>query len=195
MPLERICQIEGCGNPIYCRKWCSAHYERWRAHGDPNAGGTSPGLPKKFLYETALNYRGDNCLKWPFADNGVGYGVININHKMQLVHRVVCEIVHGLPPSKTHQAAHSCGKGHEGCCAPLHLSWKTRAENRHDTIRHGTHKFGENHVWAKLTQQNVRAIRALAATKSQQALADQFGVSRILVRHIINRKQWAWLLD
>lgn len=30
------CEIEGCERAVRARGWCGAHYERWRAHGDPN---------------------------------------------------------------------------------------------------------------------------------------------------------------
>lgn len=29
------CSIEGCTNPTLSRGWCSKHYQRWRANGDP----------------------------------------------------------------------------------------------------------------------------------------------------------------
>lgn len=30
-----VCIIEGCGKPHATRGWCSAHYSRWKRHGDP----------------------------------------------------------------------------------------------------------------------------------------------------------------
>jgi len=29
------CQVEGCGNPVRARGWCSKHYQRWSRTGDP----------------------------------------------------------------------------------------------------------------------------------------------------------------
>lgn len=29
------CSVAGCAKTARCRGWCSAHYERWRKHGDP----------------------------------------------------------------------------------------------------------------------------------------------------------------
>ena len=31
-----VCLVDGCGKPVFCRGWCSAHYSRWQRHGDPN---------------------------------------------------------------------------------------------------------------------------------------------------------------
>lgn len=30
------CSIGGCSKPVRSRGWCSTHYSRWKAHGDPN---------------------------------------------------------------------------------------------------------------------------------------------------------------
>lgn len=29
------CSVEGCSGPVVARTWCSKHYQRWQAHGDP----------------------------------------------------------------------------------------------------------------------------------------------------------------
>lgn len=36
---DATCSIDGCATRAVSRGWCSAHYERWRRHGDPEAGG------------------------------------------------------------------------------------------------------------------------------------------------------------
>lgn len=38
MASSRICSVEGCNKPVFCRGWCSAHHQRWRKHGDPLGG-------------------------------------------------------------------------------------------------------------------------------------------------------------
>lgn len=35
-----LCSIPGCGKPSRARGWCSAHWWRWRHHGDPLANAT-----------------------------------------------------------------------------------------------------------------------------------------------------------
>jgi hypothetical protein len=32
------CSIEGCEKPVQARGWCSAHWARWKRHGDPLGG-------------------------------------------------------------------------------------------------------------------------------------------------------------
>lgn len=36
---RRTCTIDGCEKPYLARGWCSAHWTRWKRHGDPLAGG------------------------------------------------------------------------------------------------------------------------------------------------------------
>lgn len=31
----KLCAIYGCGRTVLSRGWCSKHYQRWLAHGDP----------------------------------------------------------------------------------------------------------------------------------------------------------------
>ena len=193
MATPRICSIDGCGKPCKTRGWCSAHYQRWRAHGDPFGGRTPDGEPLAFLENTVVPFEGDECLIWPYAKYGNGYGTIWHNGKMRPVHRVVCEADHGPPPSPEHEAAHLCGKGHEGCCNPKHLVWKTPAENQADRQAHGTHWRGERHGNAKLTESQVFEIRS--STKTQRVLAREFGVSYQSISDIKRRKRWSWLED
>ena len=50
---------------------------------------------------------------------------------------------------------------------------------------------GQSHGRSKLTEEDVLRIRSLGSSKlSQQAIADQFEISRPLVSLIINRKIW-----
>jgi hypothetical protein len=38
--MPKTCSIEGCNEAHIARSWCSSHYQRWRAHGDPLGGRT-----------------------------------------------------------------------------------------------------------------------------------------------------------
>ena len=140
----------------------------------------SPGSLPEWI-KTHKNYDGEDCLHWPFATAGRGYGVIMICRKSTYVHRIMCEHRHGPPPTKKHEAAHSCGNGHLACVNPKHLTWKTRTENMADKVAHGTHIFGRRCHNYKLTSGNVGEIRS--STLSHEELAREFGVSRW---HIIN---------
>lgn len=104
------------------------------------------------------------------------------------VHVVVCETFHGPRPPGM-QAAHEDGVPTN--CAADNLSWKTPTENEADKLRHGTRPQGERVYCAKLTEQDVIAIRA--------AWAEGVTLSEIKARHpvhlstiskIVLRKTW-----
>lgn len=40
---RKTCMIDECGKPVKAQGWCQAHYNRWRAHGDPLGGRTAKG--------------------------------------------------------------------------------------------------------------------------------------------------------
>lgn len=187
MPSGKICKIDGCGKHVIGRGWCSTHYQRWLAHGDPLKL-VKPRLAmsqKQYLMEVALPYRGDDCLIWPLGSLvGKGYAPIC---------RALCELVHGPAPSPTHHAAHCCGNGHRACINPKHLSWKTPVENAADKKIHGTHRQGSECRLTKLTEDQVVEIVALLGHETHEVIASRYGVSREMITRINCGKAWAWL--
>lgn len=194
MARSRKCSIPDCGKPDEKRGWCGMHYRRWSRHGDPLAlTRAAPGEPLRYLHEVVIPYDGTDCLPWPYARTGQGRGNIWSDGSNRPVHNLVCEIAHGPPPTPDHQAAHSCGKGHEGCVAPRHLRWATCAENHADMVIHGTRYRGEQKPFVKLTNADVMAIKALRGRISAYALAERFGVSQSCIQNIYLGKSWTHL--
>jgi hypothetical protein len=107
----------------------------------------------------------------------------------------MCELAHGKPPSSEHEAAHSCGKGREGCVNPLHLRWATTSENHADKKLHGTFLFGSAVKNSKLSETQAVEIRKMRGTKSCTQLAKIFDVSPSTVNFIHTGKRWAHLSD
>ena len=136
------------------------------------------GEPQRFLDNVALRYAGEECLLWPFAKSGFGYGQIRKDGRAENVHRIICEAVHGPAPSPDHEVAHTCGKGNLGCVNPSHLEWKTHVANVADTLLHGTRNRGERNGQTKLTEEEVLQIFALKGVLSQSAIAVMFGITR-----------------
>ena len=192
MSENQICHLEGCINKHYARGYCEKHYLRWRRHGHPLGGRTSPGVPLRWLEEN-VGYHGDDCLRWPFADDGKGYGVVKVDGQQTSAHRAMCKLVHGDPPTADHEVAHSCGQGHLRCVNPNHLRWATRSENHADKLTHGTHNRGERCPTADLTESQVRQILSLKGIMLKKDIAAQFGVSLSHVSNIHLGKRWSWL--
>lgn len=185
------CDVPGCYKPHEARGYCSSHYDKWKKYADPMGGvlTTKAGEPARFLLAN-VSHNSDECLIWPFSRYASGYGQIADGHQ---AHRKMCILAHGEPPSTKHEAAHSCGKGHEGCVNPRHLRWATPTENQADKVAHGTTNRGERCGAAKLTEAEVRAIRALEGQMTQQGIADKFGVHLMTVNNILRRRNWRWL--
>jgi hypothetical protein len=190
-----ICSIPDCGKPVKGRGWCIAHYARYYRHGNPLAGRTPDGEPRRYLTEVVIPFRGDDCLMWPYSRSSDGYGQVCLNNKTRIASRVVCEAVHGTPPTVAHEAAHSCGNGHLACVNPDHLTWKTPLDNQSDKRSHGTRPIGELSGTAKITASDVLKIRAMAFTNSRRDIAERFQISVPTVGDIIRRKTWAHIVE
>lgn len=129
-----------------------------------------------------LDYPHDWCLLWPFSR---GEGKTTQFGRGINLPRFMCEYRNGPPPTVKHQAAHSCGRGHDGCANPNHLSWKTNSENQLERYQHsGVTKR------AKLTPEQVDEIRALKDRARVPDIAKQFGVSEVTIRSIHAGKLW-----
>lgn len=137
------CTVPDCDRKQWCKGMCGRHYMLNKRNGSPLIQvKTSDGALLRWLETEARNYEGDECLQWPFATAGHGYGQVKIGKTHYGAHRIVCEWENGPPPTPEHEAAHSCGNGHKGCVNRRHLSWKTRKENAEDRTLHMQLKIG-----------------------------------------------------
>lgn len=197
MAISRICSIPDCGKGgRIVRGLCTAHYKRLIKHGDPLGGGVSKapkGEAPRFYRDFVVPHDGNECLIWPYARSGHGYGQIRIDGRLHYVHRLVCEQVNGSQPSWGQHAAHSCGNGHLGCVNPKHLRWATAAENAADKVSHGTIPRGNKHGRAKLSEGDVRTIRSLIGTALQKDIAAMFGVEQSSISNIRRGRNWGHL--
>lgn len=190
----RRCKVEGCNRKHDSHGYCNIHAIRYRRFGDPLRANvqTDFGSHRKFLSELLSREDfGEECIRWPFAINPTGINV----HGIGKVCRYICKQVHGEPPKDgVYHAAHSCGKGHEGCINPDHLYWATPEQNAWDKLKHGTLLQGEKCPWSKLTKEQVLLIREASSDKaSKQKLSSLYGVSIGSIEDIQHRRTWRWL--
>lgn len=194
MAALRLCSIPDCGKRAKSGALCSMHYERKRVYGSPDGGQFHHGARMRFLTDTALHWQSNSCLYFPKSlSRKIGYPTVRNDGLNTNASRIVCRMAHGEPPSTQHEAAHSCGNGHLGCINPKHLRWATHIENVADRTIHGTTARGERMGLSKLSESDVREIRALRGKVSIVKLASVFGVSDTCISAIQLRKSWAWL--
>lgn len=103
------------------------------------------------------------------------------------VHVMVCEAFHGPRPDG-HHAAHKNGVCTDNRAS--NLSWKTARQNETDKREHGRSLQGERHHQHKLTEEEVRFIRAPHGI-TDKALADRYGVSRTAIGNARRGKSWS----
>lgn len=136
----------------------------------------------------------NGCWLWTAGMFSDGYGAFSIGRKPHKAHRVAWELANGPIPLGM-VMCHRCDT--PACVNPAHLFPGTWAENSHDRDAKGrTSRISGSDRWSsKLTEAAVLAIRTRYATGgvTQQALADEYGVSFQLISLIVNRKIWTHL--
>lgn len=113
------------------------------------------------------------------------YGRIRDRGKLRLAHRVSWEIEHGsIPDGKL--VLHTCDN--PKCVRPDHLFLGDHEVNMADKVdkerHHGSHK---------LTADEVREIRRRYREEdghTHQSLADEYGVTKSAITHLMNRRSW-----
>lgn len=128
----------------------------------------------------------DGCILW-VAGKGNGYGVLYVEKKYQLTHRLAWRIANG-PIPRGLVICHRCDV--KNCVNPDHLFLGTRADNNKDARDKGIANWarGEEHYRAKLNADDVLSIRRSGLTVS--ALARHYGVDRKTIRRARDAFHW-----
>lgn len=129
------------------------------------------------------------CWLWLGATTS-GYGQVHWRGRVVYAHRLAYELANKKPPGSLH-VCHECDN--RACVNPSHLFLGTVADNMADRDAKNRQARGEGHGRAKLTGGQVLLIRQAATSKSQRAIARNFGVSQRLVGMILRREAWRHL--
>ena len=129
------------------------------------------------------------CWPWTGGRDKDGYGKFSAEGKDKRAHVYAWEREHG-PVAPGLCVCHRCD--HPWCCNAEHYFIGTRGENTADCCSKGRASSGrgESHGHAKLTWEDVRLIRSLAGTASQERLGREFGVRQSVVSMILSHKIW-----
>ena len=135
----------------------------------------------------ALVEKTDTCWVWKGKAVKSGHGLFYAATETLLAHRVSWRLHRGRIKGK--RVLHRCDN--PPCVRPDHLFSGSQRENVNDAIAKGRWTMppsGEQHHSAKLTESDVRAIRATAG--SHAVVARQFGVSKRLILLIRKGRIW-----
>jgi hypothetical protein len=122
--------------------------------------------------------------------NRDGYPRVQLNQTPRkiekLTHVLVLEVFRGPRPPGM-EACHD--DGNPSNAALSNLRWDTPVSNAADRERHGNTSHGERHPGARLTEVEVRAIKA--TTDSQRKIARDYGITQQTVSDIKRGRRWA----
>jgi hypothetical protein len=125
------------------------------------------------------------CWLWRGYCDTSGYGSIKIGGKPVPAHRAAYLAAFGEIPDGA-IVRHICD--HPLCCTPTHLLTGTHADNVRDRVIRKRTAIGERASKAKLTESDVRAIRASA--EPLRKLAARYGVTSDAIQAIRYRRSW-----
>jgi hypothetical protein len=136
------------------------------------------------------------CWLWKSYRNERGYGLMHWHGRKNVrAHRFSWELVNGATPSDRF-CLHKCDVRH--CVNPDHLFLGSYAENAADMAAKGRSVWGTRSIHAKLTEDQVRYIRAnyrkTSARKGNGSkIARELGVSPGMVHKIGRGESWRQL--
>jgi len=119
------------------------------------------------------------------------YGMFSVDQKPKKAHRISYELVRGCIPTGF-KVLHQCDN--TACVRPDHLFIGSQLDNIADCVlkrrnRNGPYrKVGEENIHHVLTEAQVLFIRK--SERSNQQLANDFGVGKSTIGHIRKRRTW-----
>lgn len=193
--ISKICSVDGCRQPKTRRVYCNKHYMRLHRNGSLDI---QPQLSETYqtpFWDRVTISDLDQCWEWKLGVDKDGYGVASFNARPVRAHRLAYYFTHGKWPELTR---HTCDN--PPCCNPNHLLDGTAKDNSRDMVDRGRSAQGENHGHSKLTTAEVAVIRRTGilfktgsgkgSGFSQKALASKYGVSRRVIKLILEGEAW-----
>ena len=125
------------------------------------------------------------CWTWQAARTAHGYGqFMSADNGLELAHRTAYRLAYA--PPGVMRVCHRCDN--PACVRPEHLFLGDAAANSADMVAKGRSTRGVKSASAKLTENDVRAIRA--DRRAQPLIAADYGVHLCTISSIRTRRTW-----
>jgi hypothetical protein len=155
-----------------------------------------PDLRERFL-RAVPDRPADGCWLWTRCKGRQGYGYISVEGRGRKATHVSIYLKTGEWPPKGMFVCHSCDN--PPCVNPDHLWIGTCGDNARDMVAKGRNVHpnglppdkqprGTRHGSAKLTEDDVRAIRA--SSEPYLKMAAHYGVDECTIYNVRSRRKW-----
>ena len=144
----------------------------------------------RFMRMVEIGAETGACWIWTGNRPDDRYGHFSVNGATVKAHRWLYERLNGPIPDGL-VVRHHCDN--PACVNPDHLAIGTAQQNTADMLSRGrgADRRGERHPLVRLTEDDVRSIRALrAGGATETSLATRFGVGRAQIGKIARRENW-----
>lgn len=138
------------------------------------------------------------CWEWKSMEGTGEYAQTHYEGKNIPCHRKAYELFYKMSIPEGMCVCHHCDN--PPCCNPYHLFLGTVQDNVNDRESKGRNKMphskGEDHGNHKLTENEVRQIRASYVPRkvSYGILGGHYHVSPSQIRNVIKGRDWSWLI-
>ncbi len=147
----------------------------------------------KMLFWSKVNRGKENeCWNYLCGVSRNGYGQFYINRIQFRSNRIAYYIINNIDPLYL-DVLHTCDNPR--CCNPNHLFLGTHQDNMNDIVAKGKQLKGENHHFAKLTEEQVKNIRYKSSILgyTQMELAQEYNTHQTNISLICAHKIWRYV--
>lgn len=188
------CTVSGCFSKFVARGYCSEHYSRWKAHGDPlieKYGGRGGDRAVRVFWSHVDKLDSGECWPWTGCVER-GYGKASWYNsdgkRVRLAHRIAYELFYGKHPGKL-CVCHKCDN--PICCNPHHLFLGTQGDNQKDRKAKGRSCFGERNGHSVLSEADVKTVREMRKQgMTNPQIAAVYGVCYSTISHACTGRSW-----
>lgn len=190
-----VCCVKGCDDKPISVGLCVNHFRLNRKYGSPVARKMMQWRWQRLSYEERfwVNVRREDegCWRWRAGLDKDGYGAFNgkvADVMYNRAHRYSFALHHG-PIAVGMLICHTCDN--PPCVNPAHLFAASPLANMLDKMAKGRQNvpFGQEHHYAKLTEEQARLI--LDDPRPHSQIAYEFQVSTGTISDIKRRRSWS----